>query len=179
MRLQKEEKLYLRSKMTWDLQFIKLVNRILKKNDFCLSFAANILRKQIFQLIQAKEKILLEECSQSTSVPTSLATLISMIIGGSSISESVTSTAMLRHTTGVVKQILLKINPEQSVVLTADQPVYALGKQVQWMHPKSYGESDTVMMMGALHIEMVFLDTIGDWLEGSPKNKCKECSINL
>ena len=74
---------------------------------------------------------------------------------------------MLRHTMGVVKQILLKINPQQPIVLTADQPVYALGKQVQWMCPEFYGESNVVMMMGALHIEMAFLNTIGDWLEGS------------
>ena len=83
------------------------------------------------------------------------------------LNESVNSTAMLRHTMGVVKQILLKLNPQQAVVLTADQPVYALGKQVQWMYPEFYGESKVVMMMGALHIEMAFLNTIGDWLEGS------------
>ena len=79
------------------------------------------------------------------------------------LNESVNSTAMLRHTMGVVKQILLKIK----IVLTADQSVYALGKQVQWMYPEFYGESNVVMMMGALHIEMAFLNTIGDWLEGS------------
>lgn len=74
---------------------------------------------------------------------------------------------MLRHTMGVVKQILLKINPQQPIVLTADQPVYALGKQVQWIYPELYGESGVVMMMGALHIEMAFLNALGDWLEGS------------
>eukprot|EP00112_Aurelia_sp_Birch-Aquarium-sp1_P011752 Seg2473.2 transcript_id=Seg2473.2/GoldUCD/mRNA.D3Y31 product="hypothetical protein" protein_id=Seg2473.2/GoldUCD/D3Y31 len=83
------------------------------------------------------------------------------------LNESVNSTAMLRRTMGVVKQILLKLNPQQAVVLTADQPVYALGKQVKWMYPEFYGESKIVMMMGALHIEMAFLNTIGDWLEGS------------
>ncbi|CAB4025239.1 hypothetical protein ROHU_037104 [Paramuricea clavata] len=82
------------------------------------------------------------------------------------LNESVNSTAMLRHTIGVVKQILLKINPQQPIVLTAYQPVYALGKQVQWMYPEFYGESN-VVMMGAFHIEMAFLNTIGDWLEGS------------
>ncbi len=83
------------------------------------------------------------------------------------LNDSVNSTAMLRHTMGVVKKILLKLNPQQAVVLTADQPVYALGKQVQWMYPEFYGEGNTVMMMGALHIEMAFLNGIGDWLEGS------------
>ncbi|CAB4041829.1 Hypothetical predicted protein [Paramuricea clavata] len=78
------------------------------------------------------------------------------------LNESVNSTAMLRHTMGVVKQILLKINPQQPIVLTADQPVYAFGKQVQWMYPEFYGESNVVTMMGALHIGMAFLNTIGD-----------------
>lgn len=35
------------------------------------------------------------------------------------------------------------------------------------MYPELYGESKAVMMMEALHIEMVFSNTIGDWLEGS------------
>ena len=81
--------------------------------------------------------------------------------------DSINSTAMVRHTMDIVKQILLKINPDQCPVITADQPVYALGKQIQWMYPKLYGEDKLVMMMGALHIEMAFLNAIGDWMEGS------------
>ena len=46
-----------------------------------------------------------------------------------------------------------------------DQPVYAIAKQVQWSKPEDY--KDVVVMMGPLHIEMAFLNAIGDWLEGS------------
>ena len=35
------------------------------------------------------------------------------------------------------------------------------------MYPNIYGEDELVMMMGALHIEMVLLNAIGDWLEDS------------
>ena len=83
------------------------------------------------------------------------------------LNENVNSTAMLRHTMGIVRQLLGKTNPTQPIVLTADQPVYSLGKQVQWIYPEMYGEDQVVMMMGGLHIEMAFLNTIGDWLEGS------------
>ena len=47
-----------------------------------------------------------------------------------------------------------------------DQPLYAIGKQIQWEWP-SLGEERYVVMMGSLHIEMMFLKTIGDWIDGS------------
>jgi hypothetical protein len=62
-----------------------------EEDGICLSSAANIVRKQIFQHIQATEKFSLEEGSQNTSVPRSLVTLISTIIGGSSISGNVSN----------------------------------------------------------------------------------------
>ena len=83
------------------------------------------------------------------------------------LKDSVNSTSMVRHTMDIIKQILLLIHPEQAPVITADQPVYTLGKQIQWMYPDLYREDKLVMMMGGLHIEMAFLDAIGDWLEGS------------
>ncbi len=42
-----------------------------------------------------------------------------------------------------------------------------ISKQVQWLYPDLYGEDKLLMMIGALHIEMCFLSTIGDWLDGS------------
>ena len=36
---------------------------------------------------------------------------------------------------------------------------------MQWLLPDEY--NDVVVMMGPLHIEMTFLNAIGDWLEGS------------
>jgi hypothetical protein len=81
--------------------------------------------------------------------------------------ESVASTAVVRHTMNIVNLVLQEVNPGQVSVLTGDQPVYAIGKQVQWHYPDNYGEDKLVMMMGSLHIEMNFLSAIGDWLEGS------------
>ena len=45
--------------------------------------------------------------------------------------DSVNSTSMARHTMDIVMKILLKINPTQCPVMTAEQPVYAFGKQIQ------------------------------------------------
>ena len=57
------------------------------------------------------------------------------------------------------------LTDDQPCVIAADQPVYALGKQVQWMYPDQFG--DTVWLLGSLHTEMCFLALIGDWLEDS------------
>jgi hypothetical protein len=76
------------------------------------------------------------------------------------------TSCVVRHTMNIVNLVLQEVNPGQISVLTGDQPVYAIGKQVQW-HPDQYGEDKLVMMVGSLHIEMNFLSAIGDWLEGS------------
>ena len=43
----------------------------------------------------------------------------------------------------------------QPPVITADQPVFALSQKVQWMQPERHNKC--VIMVGPLHIEMVFL----------------------
>ena len=47
-----------------------------------------------------------------------------------------------------------------------DQPLFAISKQIQWQQ-SNLGEDKYVVMMGPLHIEMMLLKTVGDWLEGS------------
>ena len=80
--------------------------------------------------------------------------------------ESVNSPAMVRHCMEVIQQITLHMNPTQKqVFITGDQPVYALGKRLQWMYQCQF--SNIFWMMGPLHIEMAFLHAIGNWLDGS------------
>ena len=76
------------------------------------------------------------------------------------ITEPVTAPATVRHTANIVKAITENVNPGQSVVKTADQPVYALGKQLQWIFPDEF--RDFVWMLGPLHIEKNFIKAIGD-----------------
>lgn len=83
------------------------------------------------------------------------------------LEESINSHAMVRHTMDIVMLILRQLSLKQPAVMTADQPVYAIAKKVQWLYPELYGEDKLLMMMGALHIEMATLNVLGDWLEGS------------
>ena len=48
---------------------------------------------------------------------------------------------------------------------TADQPVYATGKQVQWLYADEYSNHKVLMMMDPLHIKMNFLNLLGNLLE--------------
>ena len=77
------------------------------------------------------------------------------------------SFAMIRHTFQLVKSAVEFLNPGQVPVVTFDQPLYALAKQIQWMWPDYFGEEHFLVMLGGLHTEMAVLRLLGDWLEGS------------
>jgi hypothetical protein len=77
------------------------------------------------------------------------------------------SPAMLCHTMTIVASAVRRVNPGQVPVLTLDQPLYTLAKQIQWNWPEKFGEKEFVLVLGGLHIEMAFMKTIGDWLDGS------------
>ena len=81
--------------------------------------------------------------------------------------DSAHTVAMIRHSIDVVKTAVEHLNPGQAPVVTFDQPLFALAKQIQWKWPEKYGEDKVVMMFGGLHIEMAALKTLGDWLDGS------------
>ena len=77
------------------------------------------------------------------------------------------SPAMVKHGMNIIQQITVRVNPGQIPVLTVDQPLYAIAKNIQWKWPDEYGERQYVVLMGGLHIEMAMLKVIGDWLDGS------------
>ena len=79
--------------------------------------------------------------------------------------DSINSFAMVHHCSKVLVVITNKLNPGQQPVITVDQPVYALGKEIQWRYPTEFGQ--IVWMLGPLHIEMIHLCVIGDWLINS------------
>lgn len=81
--------------------------------------------------------------------------------------ESAHTVAMIRHSIDVVRNAVQHLNPGQTPVLTCDQPLFTLAKQIQWKWPDTYGEDQLVVMFGGLHIEMTALKTLGDWLQGS------------
>ena len=77
------------------------------------------------------------------------------------------SVAMIRHSMDVVQRAVHLLNPGQVPVLTLDQPLFTIAKQIQWNWPDVYGEEQFVILLGGLHIEMAALTTPGDFLDGS------------
>ena len=77
------------------------------------------------------------------------------------------SVATVRHSMNKVRDTIAHLNPGQVPVITADQPIYALIKQVQWHWPDLYGEDKFVVMFGGLHIEMAALRSLGTLLQSS------------
>jgi len=89
--------------------------------------------------------------------------------------ESAHAVAMIRHSMDVVKKAVEHLNPRQTPVVTSDEPLFALAKQIEWKWPDSYGEDHIVVMFGGLHIEMVALKTLGTGCKGvvGCKHLCK------
>ena len=69
---------------------------------------------------------------------------------------------MIRHSMDVVRRAVQHVNPGQIPVVAADQPLFALAKQVQWTWPGTYLEDNFVIMFGGLHIEMAILKLLRD-----------------
>ena len=59
------------------------------------------------------------------------------------------------------------LNSFKTPVIAADQPIYALAKQIQWHWPEKYDEDRFVIMFGGLHIEMAVLKSIRTLLQKS------------
>ena len=55
--------------------------------------------------------------------------------------DHVTESSTVRHVRSTLKNITEKLNPGQSPVFTGDQPVYILGKQIQWLYPDEFKNS--------------------------------------
>ena len=83
------------------------------------------------------------------------------------LKDNINSPAVVMHSMKIIQKAISVLNPNQTPVITADQPVYAISKNIQWKYPNIYGEDKFVVMMGALHIEMATLKMIGNWLTGS------------
>ena len=60
---------------------------------------------------------------------------------------------LVKHVMLLVQKCIQFLNPGQTPVIGADQPLYALAKQIQWKFPAVLGEDKYVVLMGALHIE--------------------------
>ena len=75
---------------------------------------------------------------QKDAVPPSLLALVNMILDGSNIKHqtehtaSAHSTAMLCQSMDITKEAVQCLNREQIPILTADQPLFAMLRAIQW-----------------------------------------------
>ena len=65
--------------------------------------------------------------------------------------EDVATVAMVRHVLAVIKNVVDLVNPGQVPVVTVDQPLFAIAKNIQWKWPLDYGEDKFLIMFGGLH----------------------------
>ena len=54
---------------------------------------------------------------------------------------------------------------QENTIITFDQAIYKLAKEIQWKNPVEF--SDTVIRMGGFHILLNFMGTIGKMMDGS------------
>lgn len=81
--------------------------------------------------------------------------------------EKAASASMIKHAMHLTMEGTQFLNPGQTSVLGADQPIYAIAKQLQWTFPDILGEDKLVLMLGALHIEDKIHQMIGKLLRDS------------
>ena len=73
--------------------------------------------------------------------------------------------ATIKHSLEKIKTAVSFLNPTQSPVVTVDQPLFALAKQIQWTWPRDF--EHFVIILGGLHIEITILKMIGRILSNS------------
>ena len=81
--------------------------------------------------------------------------------------DKAASVTMVKHSLLLGKSLTDYLNPGQTPVQGMDQPIYAIGKQIQWKWKADLGEDKYVLMLGALHIEFVNEAVEGKLTDGS------------
>ena len=81
--------------------------------------------------------------------------------------EPAHSPMMVFHGMNIIAAATKQLNPGQTPVMVADQPLFTLAKKIQLKFSDTLGEDKFVVMLGALHIEKMLYEILGDWLEGS------------
>ena len=81
--------------------------------------------------------------------------------------EAAHSAAMILHGLNIAIMATNFLNPGQMSVVCFDQPLYTIGKQIQWRYPEEYGVGKILLIMGGLHIEKQLEQILGSYFNGS------------
>ena len=76
-----------------------------------------------------------------------------------------TDPGIIKHAMLIVKKSIAFLNPVQTPVLGADQPLYGIAKQLQWQFPEILGEDVYVLMMGFIEDKGQLM--LGKFIRGS------------
>ena len=79
--------------------------------------------------------------------------------------EKAATPARVKHGMDVLRQGITFLNPNQSPVITVDQPLFALAKMASV--EMTLGEQAYVVILGGLHIETALWSVLGDLLDES------------
>ena len=92
----------------------------------------------------------------------------SKVVYATTFTESPTSPTMAWHAMKLLREAINHLNPGQTPVMVADQPLFTLAKKFQWKFPQTdLSEDSFVVTLGPMHTEKMLRSVSGDWLEGS------------
>ena len=74
---------------------------------------------------------------------------------------------MVQHAMKIIMNSTAYLNPDQTPVFTADQPLFCLAKQIQWKFPEDFGSKKLLVFFGDLHLEKQSMAVLGNLLKGS------------
>ena len=82
-------------------------------------------------------------------------------------SEDSKSPTMIKHGIDIICRAVKLLNPSQTPVITMDEPLFCIAKQLQWLLPQKYGEKNLVLLLGGLHEEKALWSMLGALLKNS------------
>ena len=83
------------------------------------------------------------------------------------IDEPVHTLDMQYHCMNIISNTINILNPGQIAVDVADQPIFALTKELMMRYPDMFGPDKYFCMFGALHVEKSLLTVVGQLIKGS------------
>ena len=82
--------------------------------------------------------------------------------------DTANSPMTIMHCMKIIKRTTEYLNPGQTPVIVADQPLFTIAKRLQWeYHDSAVSEDNYLVMLGAMHIEKMLWTVSGDWLQCS------------
>lgn len=83
------------------------------------------------------------------------------------LSEPAHTAATLNYAMKLVAKVTQHLHPGQTPVITMDQPLFCIAKEIHWAWPDIFDEDKFIVVMGGLHIEMNVMQLLGDILRDS------------